>query len=46
LVYIQDLTDGAWLYDAAITLKLEGIVGKHVGSLYRDGTRSQDWVKI
>lgn len=46
LLYVQDEEDGAWLFEAALALKLEGVVGKRVGSLYRDGTRSTDWIKV
>jgi ATP-dependent DNA ligase len=27
-------------------LKLEGIVAKHKGRVYREGVRSRDWLKI
>ncbi|UIF91737.1 hypothetical protein KAF44_32115 [Cupriavidus necator] len=46
LLYVQDVDDAAWLYDAALQLGLEGIVGKRAGSPYRDGIRSPDWIKI
>lgn len=46
LLYVQDEEDGAWLYDMALQLGLEGVVGKRVGSLYRTGIRSPDWIKV
>jgi bifunctional non-homologous end joining protein LigD len=38
LLYVQDDEDGTWLFEAALGQKLEEVVGKRVGSLYRDGT--------
>lgn len=32
LLYVQDVDDGEWLYDNALALNLEGIVGKRAGS--------------
>ncbi|SCU75499.1 conserved hypothetical protein [Cupriavidus necator] len=46
LLYVQDVEDGAWLYDAALGLGLEGVVGKRAGSVYRAGERSSDWIKV
>lgn len=46
LLYVQDVDDGEWLYDNALALKLEGIVGKRAGSTYQAGVRSPDWIKI
>lgn len=46
MLYVTAVDDGAWLYGHALTLGLEGIVGKRAGSTYQDGTRSPDWVKI
>lgn len=46
LLYVDSVEDGAWLYGHALTLGLEGVVGKRAGSLYRDGERSPDWTKI
>jgi bifunctional non-homologous end joining protein LigD len=46
LLYVQDIDDGEWLYDNALALNLEGIVGKRAGSTYQDGARSRDWVKV
>jgi bifunctional non-homologous end joining protein LigD len=40
------LGEGADLLAAARAMKLEGIVAKHVGSPYRPGVRSPEWVKI
>ncbi|QYY33432.1 hypothetical protein K2O51_23235 [Cupriavidus pinatubonensis] len=45
-LYVQDVQDGGWLYEAVLTLKLEGVVGKRVGSPYRSGVRSTDWIKV
>ncbi|MGN5479548.1 ATP-dependent DNA ligase [Cupriavidus basilensis] len=45
-LYVQDVADGAWLYEAALGLKLEGVVGKRIGSTYQDGIRSPDWIKV
>jgi bifunctional non-homologous end joining protein LigD len=38
--------DGRATLDAARSLRLEGVVAKRVGSTYRPGTRTPDWVKI
>lgn len=38
--------DGGWLYQSAIALELEGVVGKRLRSIYRDGKRSPDWFKL
>jgi len=46
LLYVQDVEDGAWLYDAALTLGLEGVVGKRLGSPYMNAARSTDWIKV
>jgi bifunctional non-homologous end joining protein LigD len=37
---------GEWLYQHALTLKLEGIVAKRLGTPYQAGERSGDWLKI
>ncbi|AIE85002.1 non-homologous end-joining DNA ligase [Fimbriimonas ginsengisoli] len=39
-------TDGEMLYDEAMRLGFEGIVGKRLDSKYREGAPSDDWVKI
>ena len=39
-------TEGEWLYQQALALRLEGIVGKRLDSLYFPGVRSPDWLKI
>ena len=39
-------TEGEWLYEQALELQLEGIVGKHLDSQYFPGIRSSDWLKI
>ncbi|NOV25874.1 hypothetical protein E5S69_20435 [Cupriavidus necator] len=46
LLYVDSVEDGAWLYGHALALKLEGVVAKRAGSLYRPGERSRDWLKI
>lgn len=38
--------DGAILLQHASRLGLEGVVAKRLGSLYRPGTRTRDWVKV
>jgi bifunctional non-homologous end joining protein LigD len=37
---------GTDLFETAKEMKLEGIVGKKLGSPYRPGKRSRDWVKV
>ena len=39
-------TEGEWLYQQALALQLEGIVGKRLDSLYYPGIRSPDWLKV
>ena len=39
-------TEGEWLYQQALALKLDGIVGKRLDSPYVPGTRTTDWLKI
>lgn len=46
LLFVDWADDGDWLYRQALALKLEGIVAKRAGSLYADGRRSHDWVKV
>lgn len=46
LLFVHSVEDGAWLYGHALTLGLEGVVGKRAGSVYRSGERSTDWLKI
>jgi bifunctional non-homologous end joining protein LigD len=46
LLYVADVDDGEWLYDNALALNLEGIVGKRASSTYQAGVRSRDWVKV
>jgi bifunctional non-homologous end joining protein LigD len=40
-----DAEHGRSLYRQAVTLGLEGLVAKRLGSLYRPGERSPEWVK-
>lgn len=46
LLFVDSVEDGAWLYGHALTLGLEGVVGKRAGAVYQSGERSRDWVKI
>jgi len=47
LLLVSAVTDdAAWLYRQALTLDLEGIVCKRIGSTYQDGIRSPDWIKV
>lgn len=46
LLLVTGVDDGAWLYSSALQLQLEGVVGKRLGSLYQDGIRSEDWIKV
>ena len=39
-------TEGEWLYEQALALQLEGIVGKRLDSLYYPAVRSSDWLKV
>ena len=39
-------TEGDWLHQQALALSLEGIVCKHLQSLYLPGTRSPHWLKV
>jgi bifunctional non-homologous end joining protein LigD len=39
-------TDAAKILDQARHLGLEGLIGKHVGSLYETGRRSGNWIKL
>ncbi|MBF6989474.1 hypothetical protein IPF36_17250, partial [Cupriavidus sp. IK-TO18] len=45
ILFVDSVEDGAWLYNAVLRLKLEGVVAKRAGSLYRGGA-SDDWRKI
>jgi bifunctional non-homologous end joining protein LigD len=38
--------DGAELLAATETQGLEGVIAKRLGSTYRPGTRSKDWIKV
>ncbi|HEX7818665.1 MAG TPA: DNA polymerase ligase N-terminal domain-containing protein, partial [Nitrososphaeraceae archaeon] len=42
--YIQE--KGTAVLDSSKKLNLEGIVAKHTRSIYREGIRSRDWLKI
>lgn len=36
----------SWLYQQAVSLRLEGVVAKRANSLYRPGTRTSQWLKF
>lgn len=46
-LYVQhvEAEQGAWLYEQALALKLEGLVAKKCRSVYLPGQRTSDWVK-
>lgn len=46
VLHVTGVDDGAWLYRSVLDLKLEGVVGKRLGSPYQDGMRSPDWIKV
>lgn len=46
VLHVTGVDDGRWLYQSALDLKLEGVVGKRRGSPYQDGVRSSDWIKV
>jgi len=46
VLHVTGVDDGRWLYQSAIDLQLEGVVGKRHGSPYQDGVRSSDWIKV
>lgn len=46
VLHVTGVDDGDWLYRSALELSLEGVVGKRLGSPYRDGVRSADWIKV
>lgn len=46
VLHVTGVDDGQWLYRSALELKLEGVVGKRLGSPYQDGVRSADWIKV
>ncbi len=37
---------GAEFFRQACALALEGVVSKHADSIYREGIRTRDWVKV
>jgi DNA ligase 1 len=43
---VQSFEDGSALFDATVTMGLEGIVSKRKDSMYRLDTRSYDWLKV
>lgn len=46
VLYLQHVEgQGEWLYQQAVGLKLEGVVGKRMDSVYLPGVRTMDWVK-
>ncbi len=46
VLLVTGVDNGRWLYQSALDLKLEGVVGKRQGSAYQDGVRSPDWIKV
>ncbi|MCY0853077.1 hypothetical protein [Cupriavidus sp. D39] len=46
LLYVEDVDDGEWLYQAVLALQMEGVVAKRVGSPYVGGDGHSDWFKI
>ncbi len=46
VLHVAGVEDGLWLYRSALGLKLEGVVGKRLGSTYQDGKQSADWIKV
>lgn len=47
VLYLQHTPEsGAWLYQQAVALELEGIVAKRADSIYLPGVRSDDWIKL
>ncbi|MGE5238603.1 MAG: non-homologous end-joining DNA ligase [Chloroflexota bacterium] len=42
----EAVTEGAELFEAAVKMRLEGIMAKERDSTYRPGTRSAQWLKI
>lgn len=46
LLEVTGTEDGRWLYQSALDLKLEGVVGKRLGSRYHAGERNADWFKL
>ncbi|WP_149135678.1 ATP-dependent DNA ligase [Cupriavidus campinensis] len=46
MLHVTGTEDGPWLYETALRIELEGVVGKRLGSTYRDGRRSADWFKV
>ncbi|WP_042886284.1 hypothetical protein [Cupriavidus necator] len=45
VLFVQSEEDGAWLYQCALDLRLEGVVAKRAVSEYAAG-RSSNWLKI
>ena len=47
VLYVQHMEEqGEALYQAVLAAELEGMVAKRLGSVYRSGERSADWVKV
>lgn len=46
VLHVTGVDDGPWLYQSALDLELEGVVGKRLGTTYQDGVRSSDWIKV
>jgi bifunctional non-homologous end joining protein LigD len=46
LIYSRSYDDGAALFERVTGLGYEGVVAKRLGSIYRPGERSRDWLKV
>ncbi len=44
--FSEGFDDGTALFEAAVERSLEGIVSKRTGSVYQQGRRSRDWLKV
>ena len=46
VVYSESFDDGEALFEVARERGLEGVVAKRVDSVYREGRRTRDWLKV
>ncbi len=46
LIPAHRIGDGAALLEATAAQQMEGVIAKRIDSLYRPGTRANDWVKV
>jgi bifunctional non-homologous end joining protein LigD len=46
-LYLQHVesTEGSWLFEQSLQLRLEGVIAKRTSSIYQPGVRTLDWVK-